>query len=89
VRDEGAMIAFGLDMLGVKPVWNSRGIIKSLELLPLNKTRKNRRDVLFTSSGLFRDLYGSQLELLDKSVLLGLAASKETIISISNIQHLH
>ena len=79
VRDEGAMIAFGLDMLGVKPVWNSRGIIKSLELLPLNKTRKNRRDVLFTSSGLFRDLYGSQLELLDKSVLLGLAASKETI----------
>ena len=79
VRDEGAMIAFGLDMLGVKPVWNSRGIIKSLELLPLDENRKNRRDVLFTSSGLFRDLYGSQLELLDKAVLLGLAASRETI----------
>ncbi|OUS41605.1 cobalamin biosynthesis protein CobN [Oleispira antarctica] len=79
VRDEGAMIAFGLDMLGVKPVWNSRGIIKSLELLPLDENRSERRDVLFTSSGLFRDLYGSQLELLDKSVLLGLAASRETI----------
>lgn len=79
VRDEGAMIAFGLDMLGVKPVWNSRGIIKSLELLPLDENRKHRRDVLFTSSGLFRDLYGSQLELLDKSVLLGLAASRHTI----------
>lgn len=79
VRDEGAMIAFGLDMLGVKPIWNSRGIIKSLELLPLDEHRKNRRDVLFTSSGLFRDLYGSQLELLDKSVLLALAASRETI----------
>ena len=79
VRDEGAMIAFGLDMLGVKPVWNSRGIIKSLELLPLDESRKHRRDVLFTSSGLFRDLYGSQLELLDKSVLLGLAASRNTI----------
>jgi cobaltochelatase CobN len=79
VRDEGAMIAFGLDMLGVKPVWNSRGILKGLELLPLDKKRTQRRDVLFTSSGLFRDLYGSQLELLDKSVLLGLAASRETI----------
>lgn len=79
VRDEGAMIAFGLDMLGVKPVWNSRGIIKSLELLPLDERRNNRRDVLFTSSGLFRDLYGSQLELLDKSVLLALAASRQTI----------
>jgi cobaltochelatase CobN len=79
VRDEGAMIAFGLDMLGVKPVWNSRGIIKSLELLPLGDQRKERRDVVFTSSGLFRDLYGSQLELLDKSVLLGLSASRDTI----------
>ncbi|MEH6448245.1 MAG: cobaltochelatase subunit CobN [Oleispira sp.] len=79
VRDEGAMIAFGLDMLGIKPVWNSRGIIKSLELLPLDENRTQRRDVLFTSSGLFRDLYGSQLELLDRSVLLGLAASRETI----------
>jgi cobaltochelatase CobN len=79
VRDEGAMIAFGLDMLGIKPVWNSRGIIKSLELLPLDEQRTERRDVLFTSSGLFRDLYGSQLELLDKSVLLALAASRETI----------
>ena len=79
VRDEGAMIAFGLDMLGIKPVWNSRGIIKSLELLPLDENRTERRDVLFTSSGLFRDLYGSQLELLDRSVLLGLAASRETI----------
>ena len=79
VRDEGAMIAFGLDMLGVKPVWNSRGILKGLELLQLDENRRQRRDVLFTSSGLFRDLYGSQLELLDKSVLLGLAASRNTI----------
>ena len=79
VRDEGAMIAFGLDMLGVKPVWNSRGILKSLQLLPLDDERTQRRDVVFTSSGLFRDLYGSQLELLDKAVLLGLAASRETI----------
>jgi cobaltochelatase CobN len=84
VRDEGAMIAFGMDMLGVKPVWNRRGILKSLELMPLNydsegNTRNERRDIVFTTSGLFRDLYAQQLAWLDRSVLLALAASKKTI----------
>ncbi|MBR9885625.1 MAG: cobaltochelatase subunit CobN, partial [Oceanospirillales bacterium] len=79
VRDEGAMVAFGLDMLGVKPVWNSRGIFKDLELLPLDKHRPRRHDVLFTTSGLFRDLYGRQLEWVDQAVLLALSASGETI----------
>jgi len=79
VRDEGAMIAFGLDLLGIEPVWNGRGIIKGLKRLPLSAARPQRRDVLFTSSGLFRDLYGSQLALLDEAVLLALAASRTTI----------
>lgn len=80
VRDEGAMIAFGMDMLGVTPVWNQRGILKSLRLVPLDETRKQRRDLVFTTSGLFRDLYAEQLAWLDRSVLLALAASKQTIV---------
>lgn len=80
VRDEGAMIAFGLDLLGVKPIWNSRGIIKGLELLPLDKNRVRRYDVIFTGSGLFRDLYASKLELLDKAILLSLASSSQDIV---------
>lgn len=79
VRDEGAMIAFGMDMLGVKPVWNQRGILKSLQLIPLDAKRTERRDIVFTTSGLFRDLYAQQLAWLDKSVLLALAASKHVI----------
>lgn len=79
VRDEGAMIAFGMDMLGVKPVWNRRGILKSLTLMPLDNERMQRRDIVFTTSGLFRDLYAQQLAWLDRSVLLALAASKNTI----------
>lgn len=81
VRDEGAMIAFGLDLLGVKPIWNSRGIIKGLELLPLDKNRVRRYDVIFTGSGLFRDLYASKLELLDKAILLALASSYQDIVN--------
>ncbi|MBR9829367.1 MAG: cobaltochelatase subunit CobN [Oceanospirillales bacterium] len=79
VRDEGSMIAFGLDLLGVRPVWNSRGIINGLELLPLDAQRPQRRDVVFTTSGLFRDLYAGQLELLDQAGLMALAASRDVI----------
>lgn len=80
VRDEGAMIAFGMKLLGVRPIWNSRGIIKGLERLPLDEDQPQRLDVLFTTSGLFRDLYGEHLVLLDKASLLALDASRDLII---------
>ncbi|GJL53343.1 MAG: hypothetical protein NPIRA02_04750 [Nitrospirales bacterium] len=78
VRDEGAMMAFGLNMLGIEPVWNSRGILTSIrrELLT---DKSERRDVVFITSGLFRDLYGAQLEWLDKAVLLALDGASQTI----------
>ena len=79
VRDEGAMIGFGMSLLGVRPVWNSRGIVKGLERLPLDETLGKRQDVLFTTSGLFRDLYGKQIHLLDKAVLMALDASASLI----------
>lgn len=79
VRDEGAMIAFGMKLLGVRPIWNSRGIIKGLERLPLTAEQPQRLDVLFTTSGLFRDLYGEHLVLLDKASLLALDASRDLI----------
>lgn len=81
VRDEGVMVAFGLNLLGIKPVWNSRGIVKGLERLPVgdDSAREERRDVLFTTSGLFRDLYENQLVWLDQAVLMALAGSAETI----------
>ena len=82
VRDEGAMIAFGLDLLGIKPVWNTRGIVTGIERLPLTHERRRRLDTVFISSGLFRDLYGQQLVLLDKAVLLALDGSSRRIRSI-------
>ncbi len=81
VRDEGVMVAFGLDMLGVKPKWNSRGIVSGVERMPLAELQRRRRDVLFTTSGLFRDLYGDQLVLLDQAVKVALDGAYETIRS--------
>ncbi len=80
VRDEGAMIAFGFDMLGLKPVWNSRGIFKGLERLNIENMieggePRKRQDMVFTTSGLFRDLYGAQLVWLERAVLMALDAS--------------
>lgn len=89
VRDEGVMIAFGLNLLGITPRWNSRGIVNGLERLPLDlsadatadraATTRQRRDVLFTTSGLFRDLYEDQLVWLDLAVRLALDGASETI----------
>lgn len=78
VRDEGAMVAFGLDMLGIRPVWNSRGILQGLERLVLEPGRV-RRDTVFTTSGLFRDLYANLLVWLDRAVLLALDGASNTI----------
>lgn len=80
VRDEGAMIAFGMHLLGVEPIWNSRGIIKGLKRLPLSEIGGRRFDVVFTTSGLFRDLYGEHLVLLDEAILMAIDASRNVIV---------
>lgn len=79
VRDEGVMIAFGLNMLGVEPHWNSRGLLKGLKLQKLDGNRV-RRNIIFTTSGLFRDLYAQQMLLLDEAVLLAVSASGNIIV---------
>ncbi len=81
VRDEGVMIAFGMKLLGIRPVWNSRGIVKGLERLPAGPGTDTpaRRNVVFTTSGLFRDLYESQLEWLDMASRYALAGAAESI----------
>ncbi|WP_206606350.1 cobaltochelatase subunit CobN [Steroidobacter cummioxidans] len=78
VRDEGAMVGFGLSLLGVAPQWNSRGIVAGLERLPLKEVGQ-RADTVFVASGLFRDLFGQQIVWLDKAVLLALDGSRRTI----------
>ena len=77
-RDEGAMVGFGLSLLGVAPQWNSRGIVAGLERQPLNEVGQ-RADTVFVTSGLFRDLFGQQIIWLDKAVLLALDGSRRTI----------
>ncbi|RJF92657.1 cobaltochelatase subunit CobN [Noviherbaspirillum saxi] len=71
VRDEGVMVAFALAMMGAEPVWNARGIVTDVRLKPGAK----RRDVIITTSGLFRDLYPNLINLIDRAGRMALAAS--------------
>ncbi|MCG8589706.1 MAG: cobaltochelatase subunit CobN, partial [Proteobacteria bacterium] len=78
VRDEGVMVGFGLRLLGMRPVWNSRGIVKGIERLPLAQAG-GRDDAVFVTSGLFRDLYASLMKWLDHAALLALDGASRTI----------
>jgi cobaltochelatase CobN len=75
VRDEGVMVAFALAMMGAEPVWNARGIVNDVRLVP----GAVRRDALVTTSGLFRDLYPNLIRLIDRAGRLALAASASGI----------
>ena len=77
VRDEGVMVGFALSLLGAEPVWNPRGIVTDVKLVPNQK----RRDVVVTTSGLFRDLYPNLLNLVDRGGRLALAASANTLLA--------
>jgi cobaltochelatase CobN len=79
VRDEGVMVGFSLALMGAEPVWNARGIVTDVRLLP-NGNDAPRRDVIVTTSGLFRDLYPNLLRLIDRAGLLALAASANRIV---------
>ena len=65
------MVGFALALMGAEPVWNARGIVTDVRLLP----DARRRDVIVTTSGLFRDLYPHLLRLIDRAGRLALAAS--------------
>jgi len=71
VRDEGVMVGFALALMGAEPVWNARGIVTDVRLKP----GAARRDVIVTTSGLFRDLYPNLNHLIDRAGRLALAAS--------------
>lgn len=75
VRDEGVMVGFALALMGAEPVWNPRGIVTDVRLV----AGAERRDVIVTTSGLFRDLYPNLLNLIDRGGRLALAASAQTL----------
>jgi len=94
-RDDGALVSMVLYLLGMKPVWTdspSAGTdgskvsempvyIELEDLVRPDGWDKKRIDVVIVVSGLFRDLYSRQLQLLDNAFRVALARSYYTILA--------
>lgn len=74
IRSHGTNIAEILYMLGVEPVWSSRGRVTDVRLIPIEKLKRPRIDVLVQTSGQFRGAATSRLYLIDKAVRLAATA---------------
>lgn len=66
--DAGESLAQVLCLAGVRPVADSIGRVNKLELIPLEELGRPRVDVVVSCSGVFRDLFINQMNLLDRGV---------------------
>src|SRR5205807_1922089 len=69
LRTGGDDLAQALGYLGARPVWDtSSNRVTGVEVLPLAKLERPRIDVTLRISGLFRDIFETQIALLDQAV---------------------
>lgn len=64
----GESLAQVLCLAGVRPIADSIGRVNKLELIPLEELGRPRVDVVVSCSGVFRDLFINQMNLLDRGV---------------------
>lgn len=64
----GESLAQVLCLAGVRPIADSIGRVNKLELIPLEELGRPRIDVVVSCSGVFRDLFINQMNLLDRGV---------------------
>ncbi len=99
-RDDGALVSVVLYLLGMKPDWSdspSAGLngqklkempiyVELNDLVRPDGWDKKRIDVTIITSGLFRDLYSRQAQLLDNAFRVALARSYYTIINNTSLK---
>ena len=68
IKTYGESLAQIMWMIGVTPVPDALGRVNKLELIPLEELGRPRIDVVVNCSGVFRDLFINQMNLLDQAV---------------------
>ena len=76
IRSRGTNIGEIFFLLGVEPIWDSRGRVQDVRLIPDEELRRPRIDVLVQTSGQFRGAAASRMRLIDKAVRLASSAPK-------------
>ena len=77
VRTRGLTVAQALWAMGVRPVYDKRGSLRDLEIVPSEELGRPRIDILVQTSGQFRDAAPSRIELLDRAARMVAALDDE------------
>ncbi len=65
---DGEGMAQIFHLIGVRPVWKKGGHVKGFEVIPLAELGRPRVDVTIRVSGLLRDSFPEQMELVDEAI---------------------
>jgi magnesium chelatase subunit H len=76
IKTYGESLAQIMWMVGVKPVPDALGRINKLHMIPLEELGRPRIDVVINCSGVFRDLFVNQMNLLDQAVKMAAEADE-------------
>ena len=70
IKTYGESLAQVCMMVGICPVPDALGRVSKLEVIPLEELGRPRVDVVVNCSGVFRDLFVNQMNLLDRAIKL-------------------
>jgi magnesium chelatase subunit H len=68
IKTEGEAVAQALWLMGVTPRRDSLNRATDVDIIPLAQLGRPRVDIVMTVSGIFRDLFGATMALLDTAV---------------------
>ncbi|HEY7915310.1 MAG TPA: cobaltochelatase subunit CobN [Blastocatellia bacterium] len=68
IKTEGVSVAQALWLLGVMPKRDGMNRVTDIDVIPVEQLGRPRVDVVMTVSGIFRDLFGPTMGLLDMAV---------------------
>lgn len=68
IKTEGEAVAQVLWLLGVTPRRDAMNRATDVDVIPLDRLGRPRVDIVLTVSGIFRDLFGATMTLLDNAV---------------------
>jgi magnesium chelatase subunit H len=76
IKTYGESLAQVMMLVGVRPVPDSLGRVNKLEMIPLEELGRPRIDVVVNCSGVFRDLFINQMNLLDRAIKMAAEANE-------------
>ena len=70
MKDLGVLESELFYLLGVEPVWGQNGNVIDVKIIPTDELKRPRIDVVVTMSGIYRENWPHQIELINKAVRL-------------------